>query len=413
MRDLNISYQVKGQNTFLVLEEPKEQRVIGYCVRMLENNRIPGLLPMFSQVIDDREKMNYDITGKMKLGQMVQNTLITEEIGKKILLGLTKAMMNLESYFLTPWGCVLSEEYVFVDSRYHVFMLYDPIFIQERDYTQELKNFFLAIVGLLSSNGTARDQFNECLHFLIRPGFSLPGFQKLLEPDGEEEGGDGDVQGEPEILAEELPQGLSQKQESQKESRRSLLSGKNDRKSAPELFGGGILIPGDRSENMDVKEVKPSKAEKGGFRLFRKKKQPKVELELENHVMPADRPALPSGQWSGTVNLEEDMGRTVLKSDSESGCTPYIQYQGRNFPLSSFPFTIGKQENCSLRMNNPTVSRQHATITREEGIYFITDENSRNSTYVNGQVIPPYSPTPLSDGDRVVCSNQEFIFKKE
>ncbi len=99
MRDLNISYQVKGQNTFLVLEEPKEQRVIGYCVRMLENNRIPGLLPMFSQVIDDREKMNYDITGKMKLGQMVQNTLITEEIGKKILLGLTKEMMNLESYF--------------------------------------------------------------------------------------------------------------------------------------------------------------------------------------------------------------------------------------------------------------------------------------------------------------------------
>lgn len=437
MRDLKISYQVKGQNTFLVLEEPQDQPVIRYCVRMLENNHIPGLLPLFSQIIDEQEKLNYDITGKMKLGQLVQTTRITEENGRKILLNITKAMVSLEKYFLNPWSCVLSEEYVFVDSQCHVFLVYNPVPFHGQDAGQEVKNFFLAVVGLLSSNGVSQNQFNECLHFLIRPDFSLTAFQKLLEPETEKSGYEVPVQKDVEAPMEEVFQ--NQEPEKQKEPPRSFFLKKDDRKQekasksekpAPELFGGSIPIPGGetmepspkerkREKAKKEKKEKTAKAEKGGFHLFGKKKPIKVELELEDYVMPADRQQAGQesavsrdDQWSGTVNMEDDMGRTVMKSDEESDNAPYMLYQGRTCFISRLPFTIGKQDNCHLRMNNPTVSRHHATITKEEGIYFITDENSMNKTYVNGQVIPPYSPIPLSDGDRIVCSNQEIIFKK-
>ncbi len=439
MRHLDISYQVKGQASFLVLEEQEGEQVIPYCVRMMENNRIPGLLPMFSQVIDEQEKFNYEITGKMKLSHMVQNTKLTAENGKKLLFNLADAMLNLEEYFLNISGCVLSEEYVFVDTQYHVFLVYNPVASQGQDKSQEIKNFFLEIIGLFSSKPELKEQFNECLHFLIRPDFSLKAFRESLEPSGDRE-----ISAQPtkplqaaqplqpaqtvkrkpvqEAPVEEVKKdkaGFGRFLEEKKANRQD----KAVRQETTPLFGGDIPVPGFKAASQAAPETKSKgrqKQEKKSFSLFGKKKTSKVELDLEDHVIPADQPreekqqqASPAYQpqsWSGTV-MEDEGGGTVMEGELENGGTPCLIYQGKTYPLLKLPFSIGKQ-NCSLSMIKPTVSRRHATITLEQGEYCIVDENSTNKTYVNGQMIPPYSPVPLSDGDQIACSSEEIIFKK-
>src|SRR5688572_14790279 len=50
---------------------------------------------------------------------------------------------------------------------------------------------------------------------------------------------------------------------------------------------------------------------------------------------------------------------------------------------------IGRDPACQVVLNDPRVSRLHATVWVQEGAAFVRDENSSNGTYLNGQRLPP------------------------
>lgn len=78
-------------------------------------------------------------------------------------------------------------------------------------------------------------------------------------------------------------------------------------------------------------------------------------------------------------------------------------------------FRIGKEEGYAdyVVMDNPAVSRKHATIMREGDKFFLIDTNSKNHVYINGAMIQPTTKTPLLPGAKVRLGNEEFIFKIE
>jgi pSer/pThr/pTyr-binding forkhead associated (FHA) protein len=59
--------------------------------------------------------------------------------------------------------------------------------------------------------------------------------------------------------------------------------------------------------------------------------------------------------------------------------------QLRTFALSSQGVTLGRSAQVDLRLDDPDVSRQHATIRHEEGRYFLQDAGSRNGVIVQGK----------------------------
>ena len=67
------------------------------------------------------------------------------------------------------------------------------------------------------------------------------------------------------------------------------------------------------------------------------------------------------------------------------------------------PFTIGRDDASDLQVYDPRVSRQHARIEYVRGDYVITDLESTNGIYVNGQRIT--GPTVLRNGDEVEIAN--------
>jgi hypothetical protein len=78
---------------------------------------------------------------------------------------------------------------------------------------------------------------------------------------------------------------------------------------------------------------------------------------------------------------------------------------GEVVPVSQFPFKIGRgsTEPNELRLDEDTsVSRRHATITFENGVFYLSDENSSNGTAVEGKRLPPRTPTELRNGSRVM-----------
>ena len=59
----------------------------------------------------------------------------------------------------------------------------------------------------------------------------------------------------------------------------------------------------------------------------------------------------------------------------------------RSLPLIHSPFTVGRKVDKDLVIADPRVSRDHAQIVHEAGVYWIIDQGSKHGTFVNGEKI--------------------------
>jgi phosphoserine phosphatase RsbU/P len=80
---------------------------------------------------------------------------------------------------------------------------------------------------------------------------------------------------------------------------------------------------------------------------------------------------------------------TNPSSESGSGVFPnLVLVQGdeqRPIVLKHSPFTVGRKVDKDLVIADPRVSRDHARIVSEDGVFFVVDEGSKHGTFVNGQ----------------------------
>lgn len=82
---------------------------------------------------------------------------------------------------------------------------------------------------------------------------------------------------------------------------------------------------------------------------------------------------------------------------------------GERVLVSGNIFLIGKDsENMDYAINNNNISRHHATITYESGIYYIMDNKSTNGTAIEGVPLQPFEKAELSDGSIISLGNESF-----
>jgi hypothetical protein len=87
--------------------------------------------------------------------------------------------------------------------------------------------------------------------------------------------------------------------------------------------------------------------------------------------------------------------------------------RGRRIPLNKRSLTIGRggrNLECDIVLPERQVSRQHAEIFLDQGLYYLRDLNSKNGTYLNDQQIT--ETVQLQDGDSVqiaLCARFRFV----
>lgn len=74
----------------------------------------------------------------------------------------------------------------------------------------------------------------------------------------------------------------------------------------------------------------------------------------------------------------------------------------RKRPLAAHPspgITLGRTPDNDITVEDPTVSRLHATFSeeRQTGMWYVADHGSHNGTWHNGTLLIPGRPSPMFD----------------
>jgi len=70
-------------------------------------------------------------------------------------------------------------------------------------------------------------------------------------------------------------------------------------------------------------------------------------------------------------------------------------------------YTIGRKETCDIHLEDGAASRLHATLTHDDTHWILADNESTNTTQVNGK---PISSKRLTNGDLVTIGTTQFMY---
>ena len=104
------------------------------------------------------------------------------------------------------------------------------------------------------------------------------------------------------------------------------------------------------------------------------------------------------GQKSESFNSEQ------LPDTTERA---FLVLGGMIFPLEEKVFTIGRNLENHLVINDPTVSRFHAEIHYSDCQYLLVDKNSSSGTFLNNKRV---SESALFAGDIIQISHTPIMF---
>jgi neural Wiskott-Aldrich syndrome protein len=114
-------------------------------------------------------------------------------------------------------------------------------------------------------------------------------------------------------------------------------------------------------------------------------------------------PPIPRGQAQPLAG-----GSNGMPGSAMQGGTLSVVYHGERLPVNKDRFVIGRgKQSSDLTLKDPNVSRQHAMVEFQNGVYFMVDMGSTNGVEFNGQRI---ARKQVSEGDVFKICDHEMRF---
>jgi len=114
--------------------------------------------------------------------------------------------------------------------------------------------------------------------------------------------------------------------------------------------------------------------------------------------------------------IDDDAGMAGLYGNNQQVVlhypTLYRVSTDEEISINKPVFRIGKERSYVdyFVTNNNTISRSHVDIITRGNRYYVMDLNSKNHTYLNGEMLTPQCETEIREGDCLRLAKEEFIF---
>jgi hypothetical protein len=399
------------------------------------NNEIPSVLKATYAVKEGSFSLSYDCTSKLSLRKFLQTNSTPDEI-IRVLWRLSGDLLAADKYLVDINQCVNDLDYVFIDAKTReVSLVLLPI---KRENTGSTRILIMQIVEQVNADdSSASAKFAQMVTFLNENlPFSIALFNKYLTTLI----ADDDV--ELSVPAEEETHYLT----------RSNTPHENEAKSEPEPAkienddalelpkNDAFEIPG-QEKSTAVQKSAPenvtlfyllthwSKENHHAYKNRAGKKSTQKKTEAKENHRAKKAQALPHVQ-----NAEANFGKTqILNENAQAAQTSCltdaceipgdkistavcIQTRTNNqLTITKAVFLLGRQEDVVdfAITDNTNISGVHASIEHNlrSDKWSITDTNSRNHVFLNGEQISPSEKLELKSGDTFKLADEEFRFE--
>lgn len=373
------------------LEKKPEEKRYQYCI--LNRGGIRYLLPGSLRYINGEAYLYYDISSTQNIKQLFEMKKIGREWFRDFLWGIKRMLGELDRFLLEEQCIIWSPSHVFQDLESNDFsFLYVPYykednglwelmdyFIEKIDYEDErLVDFFYAAYEQMKTVGQEylRKSIHDAWETFEREETKRKEVKETLQ----------NAPTEVNVVHEEMQSDIVRTRE--KKSWNFWKEGKKKKNRQKE----------DYREHMRQK-------------LFGARPLAVCEETLYVDKVIDD---ISEREDAEKANYEEEYGKTIYIEDTGILQKPalYKADGERVAELEELPFLVGKRkEDVNLVLNDYSVSRIHARISQEEGIYYIEDLNSTNGTYKNGLRLQPYEKRKLEKGDELKFGKTEYVYK--
>lgn len=368
---VNATYKRQLSQSYMILEGETETNS-SYELEILSYNRITGFLPMETEVSDGVLRFWYDITGKQTFSDYLGRRQMDLQLLSKFFQALEDACRTANNYLLEEDGILLDLDYLYMDfEQKNIEFAYFP------GLKEDIRGLFRKIMEQILQKLDHDDKQAVAAAYEVYQ-HSLQGERSLGEMLRYEEA----------VKPDENQAGWAAETIVPKEGERTDFWQQElhmQEREAPRKQISGML-----AKTAGILKRRP------GF--GRKEREDFL-------VRPEDVQSEP----------EEPIHPTELLH-VEHNAQGVLVYQGtgnqRDLRIEKPLFLIGKNEKeVDGRIDSACISRVHARIELEQGEYYITDMNSTNGTYLNGERLEYRQRACLKPGDQVVFGRQDYRFQ--
>ena len=111
----NVIYKRELNHSYMVLPCQDKDMAERYDYRIMQHNRIGGLLPCSLRYLDGEELLYYDITSRQPLARLYESRRMKAADLERIIRDTAAVQAQLGEYMLDESGVLLEEEVIFAD----------------------------------------------------------------------------------------------------------------------------------------------------------------------------------------------------------------------------------------------------------------------------------------------------------
>lgn len=414
IRNLNCNYE-----RMLLENKPEEQRY-QYCI--VTRGGIRGLLPCSLRYINGQAYLYYDISSTQSVAQLYARKPIGRQWMRDFLWGMRKIRQELGRFLLDDTNLLWYPEQIFQDlEKNEFYFLYVP-------YYEEDNGFGKMLDYLVEHIDYEDEELVACV-YKMHEQFGMLGEAYLTERIFE----DGKVLDRvPEKMEEKLEERVDERRNERyadaglPEAVNTRVSGIDEytKKSYEADRAAADIMP----EGMSDPEKESIRENKKGIRYFFDGKRKKQKEEREQMYNQTNRMMLGYAvgeeiRYSATAHKEEkedvqseELGRTMYLEENRVEQEVFERLcdeKGREvLRLDRQSLILGKKrEEADFVLEDASVSRMHARITKEKDGFYLEDLNSTNGTWKNGLRLQPYEKRKLEKEDEIKLGKVVLFFR--
>ncbi|MCR5097382.1 MAG: FHA domain-containing protein [Lachnospiraceae bacterium] len=388
---MNIEYRRTVQGSYMVLEG--KRAALGFEKQMLKRNDIPQLLTFHSLELNGKTQFWYDIGGMRSFRDIILCEGITADLLYELFSSVKEAYGKLAKYLIEDEHILLHPDALLYEKRedtYRAMLCFCPLEHDDvKEQLAQLMRFVISEVDHSKAEVTAlcyelyaiteREEFSfydlmerlgrECKDSDLSEDFSYDESDFMDTPDY-----DKPVAAEA-CRYDRLRYEVPEEPEERVSEKKSLI------KKLTDGFKARII------------ELLPDFLK--GRRKLLPEKKPFRDIEFDEVPQPEEETMLLSEDRTGC------RGRLIYESGGRGGC---------DLQVDKNPFSIGSRSGGNdAILSSEAVSRYHAKIFRRDGSFYVQDLNSKNGTFVNGEILPYHKAKKLKRMD--VISFADVVYR--